>query len=191
MNPFAIILGFVLLALSVFYVASPYRPGEGQKKPGVRGNRRTSIVKLPPEKQRQTVLLALRDLDFDYQAGKIADEDYHTLRADLLSEAAQFLQKQEQQKDESLEALIQSRRKKRLDQPGASPTKASQSSEKQCRNCQTPIYEGAKFCSKCGAPAGQTACSKCGQSILSDDRFCPSCGATVDPAKQITEAKGK
>jgi RNA polymerase subunit RPABC4/transcription elongation factor Spt4 len=183
MNPFALIFGFGLLALSVFFVASPFRFKEPPKQ-SVR-----SDVKMATVNQRQAVLLALRDLDFDYQAGKVADEDYHTLRAELLNEAAQVIQGQERQ-NEAIETLIQSRRKTRSNPQPPSKAKSDKLAEKLCKNCQAPLHDGAMFCTKCGAPTKEVVCPKCNQSIHPGDRFCPSCGTTVNLANQSTEAKG-
>lgn len=185
MNPFAFLFGFILLAFSVFFVAGPFRTQELQKKSKGRGIQRKDSLKLSPENRRQAVLLALRDLDFDYRANKVAVEDYQSLRADLLSEAAKLMQSQDQQKDEAIEAMIQSRRKAhtiaRLDD-GSQPKAARV--EKLCLNCQAPLLNDAKFCSKCGSPAADSACPKCGRSLAPDDRFCPACGTAVQPSTQ-------
>jgi hypothetical protein len=176
MNPIAILFGFVLLAISVFFVASPFRLENFQKKAVGKKNQQVGIVKLSAEKQRQAVLLALRDLDFDYQANKVAEEDYQTLRAELLSEAAQLLQNQDQQKEDTIEALIQSRRKAKAVTPKVSPPQPQKGQvEALCQNCQ--------------APFGEPACSKCGQPIQAGDIFCRSCGAAVGLKAQTTNSR--
>jgi ribosomal protein L40E len=178
MNPIAILFGFVLLAISIFFVASPFRLENFQKKAVGKKNQQVGIVKLSAEKQRQAVLLALRDLDFDYQANKVAEEDYQTLRAELLSEAAQLLQNQDQQKEDTIEALIQSRRKAKAVTPKVSPPQPQKGQvEALCQNCQAPLPEDARFCSKCGQP------------IQAGDIFCRSCGAAVGLKAQTTNSR--
>jgi membrane protease subunit (stomatin/prohibitin family) len=46
-----------------------------------------------------------------------------------------------------------------------------------CVSCQTPIAQGSKFCSHCGASQSGTACSGCGKSLEPGTKFCPECGA--------------
>lgn len=186
MNPIALIFGLVLLAISVFFVASPFRSPALKKKSARRGIPQQDGLKISPEKQRQVVLLALRDLDFDYQAGKVAEEDYQNLRVNLINEAAQLMQNQEHHKEESIEALIQSRRKARtnVQLQSSSKVKANGTAEKLCQHCQASLLPGAKFCSKCGTPVEDIACPNCKQTLRPDDRFCPSCGTAVSIEKQ-------
>lgn len=188
MNPIALFFGLILLAVSAFFVASPFRSPAVTKRPTGRGSQPKDPLKPDPEKQRQAVLLALRDLDFDYQAGKVAEDDYPFLRANLVNAAAQLMQRQERQKEDSLEALIQSRRLARStsqQQPGEPSIKArtNGSAEKLCTHCQAPLVAGAKFCSKCGKPVPEIACPKCKQSLRPEDSFCPACGTAVGAEK--------
>lgn len=184
MNPIAMLFGLALLAFSAFYIASPLRFKNPPRQP-VR--RETSA------NQRQSVLLALRDLDFDYQASKVADGDYQTLRTELLNEAAQLIQGQDQdrQKEEALEALIESRRKARSTLQPVSKVKLDGPTEKVCQNCQAPLQDDAKFCSKCGVSIEKAVCPKCGKSIQPGDLFCPSCGTSVKSVKQTAAAVGE
>lgn len=184
MNPIALFFGLILLAVSVFFVASPFRYTAVPKKSTGQGSQVKDTLKASLEKQRQAVLLALRDLDFDYQAGKVAEEDYQALRVTLISEAAQLMQRQEHEKEDSIEALIQSRRKAKTNVQQPPSSKANGTAEKLCQHCQAPLLPGAKFCSKCGTPALDSACPKCKQALHPDDRFCPSCGTAIPNQKQ-------
>lgn len=176
MNPIALFFGLVVLAISVFFVASPFRFAEPKKKSNGRGNSLQGGMKAAPEKQRQAVLLALRDLDFDFQAGKVAEEDYLALRASLVKEAAELMQDEERQKEDSIEAMIRSRRQSRSVAQPASKGKERVLAEGVCRHCQAPLQKGAKFCSKCGKPVVEAVCPKCKQTLYPGDRFCPACG---------------
>ena len=122
----SLLVGLALLAAALVYVGHPFfeKPRRGAKTVSKAGQ------------ARESVLSALRDLDFDYKTGKISDEDYQPLRAQLLVEAAQFMQK-ENKEQEQLEALIQSRRK-------------SQSRQLSCPSCGNKIVLGDTFCSSCG-----------------------------------------
>ncbi len=92
MNPIAMFFGLALLAVSIFFVASPFRSPEVQKKTAGQGKPLQDSMNISPENQRQAVLLALRDLDFDYRAGKVAEEDYQALRTNLLAEAEHLME---------------------------------------------------------------------------------------------------
>ena len=124
----SLLVGLALLAAALVYVGRPFfeKPRKGAK----------IVVKARQDQARESVLYALRDLDFDYRTGKISEEDYQPLRAQLLVEAAQFMQK-ENKEQEQLEALIQSRRK-------------SQSRQLSCPSCGNKIVLGDTFCSFCG-----------------------------------------
>ena len=124
----SLLVGFALLAVALAYVGRPFfeKPNKDANRTGKAGQAHT----------RESVLSALRDLDFDFKTGKIAEEDYQALRAKLLAEAAQFMQK-ETKEEEQLETLIQSRRK-------------SQSRQLSCPSCGKKIVLGDAFCSTCG-----------------------------------------
>ena len=124
----SLFVGFVLLAVALFYVGRPFF-----EKP----SKVTRITtKVRDVHAHDAVLSALRDLDFDFKTGKIAEEDYQPLRAQLLGEAAQFIDA-EKNEEQQLEALIQSRRK-------------SQARQVSCPKCGKQIVLSDAFCSSCG-----------------------------------------
>lgn len=49
--------------------------------------------------------------------------------------------------------------------------------------CGAEIYEGAKFCGKCGKKVetlpNTKSCAHCGSSISPEDNFCPNCGEKI------------
>jgi hypothetical protein len=60
--------------------------------PGVAVERATDKPRLAHlEERKQVVYENLRDLNFDYKAGKYPQEDYDSLRASLEAEAAEIL----------------------------------------------------------------------------------------------------
>jgi len=124
----SLLVGFALFAVALVYVGRPFfeKPKKGANQTGKVGQAHT----------RESVLSALRDLDFDFKTGKIVEEDYQALRAKLLAEVAQLMQA-EKQAQVHLEILIQSRRK-------------FQSRQLSCPSCGKKIVLGDAFCSTCG-----------------------------------------
>jgi ribonuclease HII len=158
----ALIIGFILLGAALVFVSRPF--WEKQKK-GVKDSSTAQVGR------RESVLAALRDLDFDFKTGKVSEEDYQPLRAQLLAETAQYIES-EKSKDEKLEALIQARRK--------TPQKIT------CEHCGAPMEADQKFCSKCGAVAQTEACPSCGKKLRAGDAFCSSCGTKIEARLEAT-----
>jgi ribosomal protein L40E len=161
----AILVGLSILALSIVYVANPFLTRQTPAK-----------VKLPQKKpgdlkaERLAVLATLKDLEFDHQTGKVAEEDYSALRAQLLTEAASLLPEKDVQ-DDDLEALIQTHREK-----------LSQGST--CKQCGARLVSGDLYCSTCGSSV-KSLCSGCGKELPEQARFCSFCGKSTDlEAKQ-------
>lgn len=180
MNPFAIIIGILLLAGSLFYVAAPFRVGVNP----VKLKKQASKTSQSLQDDHQAVILALRDLDFDYQAGKISEEDYPGIRASLLEKAAFTLKEVEESSDARLEKLIQTRRKQQSSASDIAERRNSNSGNLLCVKCQSPLVVGANFCIKCGTAVSRAFCPHCGKSIRPDDQFCPACGKAVTNQSQ-------
>jgi ribosomal protein L32 len=118
-------------------------------------------IKLPAETEldrlldRKTVIYRnLKDLEFEYQMGRLSDVDYRKLDATYKSEAAAILQSLDQLNafqnlDETIEKDIASRKTK-LSAPGTKPAAASL-----CPSCGAKIIPGKKFCADCGHPLGK------------------------------------
>ena len=81
------------------------------------------------ETPRGRALLAIRELEFDRETGKIADADYQALKAQLSREAVRLLD----------------------DSPSA-PATAGSRAPAVCRRCGPRPEAIARFCSKCGDP---------------------------------------
>ncbi len=127
----AILVGLAILSVSLTFLAAPFKPGR-------KGASVNPAAGADSAGGRVAALAALRDLDFDFRTGKVSEEDYSTLRAGLLAEAAQSIQ-QEEARDAEIEALIQARRQARGEQPASF-----------CSQCGRPLKSGDLFCSSCG-----------------------------------------
>ena len=80
----SVFLGLALGLLIVFIVAQPFLEGQG-----VREKKLSETDALITE--REQLLTALRDLDFDHATGKITEEDYAPQRAQLVAQSAAVL----------------------------------------------------------------------------------------------------
>ena len=163
----SIIVGVGLFAVSMVYVILPFR--QKRLKTTSALDARTS-----QKGQRDAVLSALRELDFDFRTGKISEEDYTPLRTQLMAEAAQYVEAEEKE-SEQLESLIRNRR-------------ATQKQNLRCEYCDAPIQTGQRFCSKCGSAINYEQCPSCGKKIQAGDLFCSSCGNKVQiPMEAIAQ----
>ncbi len=101
------------------------------------------------EARKRIALLALRDVEYDFLAGKLDEEDYRTMKARLTAEALDALEADETSRgesahDDSLEAEI-----------GAIRRELQSSTP--CSGCSFLNPEGSRFCSSCGAQLVETA----------------------------------
>jgi predicted nucleic acid-binding Zn ribbon protein len=111
--------------------------------------------------ERERLLNALQELDFDFQLGKIPEEDYPEQRADLLKRGADILKK--------LDALAPSRPQP---QASATPAKAEALGDDEIESLLAARRKARK-----AKAAG--FCPRCGKPILLTDQFCPNCGKAL------------
>lgn len=120
--------------------------------------------------EKERLLSAIHELDFDHALGKIPVEEYPIQRSALLAQTAEILQRIdalrerrpvanapahpsrqptqprrptliEASPDDELEALIANRRRERTEKAAGF-----------CPRCGKPVQKSDRFCSKCGAP---------------------------------------
>lgn len=120
--------------------------------------------------EKERLISAIQELDFDHALGKIPAEDYPIQRAALLAQTAKILERidalrkqqlvantpaqpsrqstharrptlVEASPDDELEALIANRRRDRAEKAAGF-----------CPQCGKPVQQSDRFCSKCGTP---------------------------------------
>lgn len=149
------LLGIALLiaVAMAFFVATPLLSVESAGS----GILPVDVTLLADLKRRRLVVYEnLKDLEFEYQAGKIAPVDYQSLRGDYLAEAAALMvasQDAEQLKES--EALIER--------------------EVAARRVRRKVQ-----------PAGDYVCPKCGFENPLPVKFCGECGTRVSSASRKT-----
>ena len=106
------------------------------------------VTPLTDLKRRRVVVYEnIKDLDFEYQSGKIARDDYQTLRESYLAEAAELMiasQEAERvsEQDSLIELEVAARRARRKPEPAR---------EYVCPKCGFENPLPVKFCGECGA----------------------------------------
>ena len=154
----ALFVGLAMLVGSLPFVIKPFR--------GRASERDSKANILPnPEQKRKADLSALLDLDFDYRTGKVSEEDYSTVRAQLVWDTAQYVQLERSIENEQIEERIAAR-------------KAKPSRFQACSNCGHTIGADSHFCSQCGMVVVQ-GCPSCDKPVQEGDCFCTTCGAKL------------
>lgn len=159
----AILIGITMLVVAVPIVIKPLLNDKSIESSNPADSGRDNLGDRHSE-----LLLALRDLDFDHQIGKVTEEDYGAIRETLLVQAATALEtkeKQDAELDAQLEQAIQLRREKL-------------SKSLVCSHCGIKLEPTDRFCRVCGTPVEAT-CPKCGGMLQPNDLFCNNCGAPI------------
>ena len=105
----ALALGALLAVAAVWFVARPFLRSPSSEEPlGEPG--RAGRERLALEEERDRVLGALKELEFDHRTGKVSDEDYRSLVGPLRREAAEALR--------ALEPRAEATARVKADRPG-------------------------------------------------------------------------
>jgi hypothetical protein len=155
MYPVALTIGVVLFLAVGWFVLKPFRTKAGSWR---------AAATIQAADARRAALSALRDLDFDHQIGKISEEDYSGLRAQLVTDVARYMSPDSEQ-DGRIEAMIRAR--------------SSAAGKKSCPQCGKGFSGDPAFCPHCGTSLGLT-CPSCGKPVISGDLFCRSCGGKLE-----------
>ena len=133
--------------------------------------------------ERDRILTALQELEFDHVLGKIPDEDYPAQRAGLVQRGADILRKLDQlpvsgampearagDAGDRVEAVIAKRRMDAARQPASSNAGITADDDIEVSLAQrrrSRQEKSAGFCPQCGGP------------VQKSDRFCPKCGKVL------------
>lgn len=145
MNIGAIFILLAILLLTALYIAHPLLEKTSAKVDRTNEDFSSLLA------ERERLLAAIEELDFDHELGKITDEEHSQQRQVLLQQGAAILQQLEQsdleralapeESDDSLEALIAARKRELK----------GEKKGKFCPQCGQSIQSSDKFCAKCGA----------------------------------------
>ena len=161
MEPAAIFLVFIVLVLIILFVTRPFFVR--RRELPLQGSHQLSFLLA----ERERLLTALQELDFDNSLGKIPVEDYPLQRSLLLQKGAEILrqldgltsQSEKQVENNSLLAGSESKPATSMSDDELEDLLANRRSSHREKT--------AGFCPRCGKP------------VLLSDAFCPSCGNTL------------
>lgn len=171
---------FLILALALavgLFIAQPFlnsafKEGSGRKVAfEARDHVRSALLA-----EREQVLDALQELDFDQALGKIPAEDFPYQRSRLLAQGAAVLRKLDELEpsvgvmsaEDRLEAAVAARRAETRGAAASANIGAGDAIEDQIALRRRAREEkSAGFCPKCGRP------------LQTSDRFCPKCGTAL------------
>ena len=134
----------------------------------------------PPELEethRGRALLALKEIEFDRETGKLSDLDYSMLKTKYTGIALQAMRVENAGRPagaEGIETVIADRVRRIRAGGGdqAGPV---------CPTCGPRPESDAVFCSSCGGSIGEPgACTHCGVGVVPGGRFCAGCGMPID-----------
>jgi hypothetical protein len=160
MEPIAILFLLVVLVLTVLFVSRPFF---GRQR--VRSESNPELSSLLAERER--LLTALQELDFDQSLGKIPAGDYPIQREALLKQGAEVLRKLD-----ALPLAAAGKTGTKGPQAESAPRSAARLSDDDLEDLvskrrTTKKDKTAGFCAKCGKP------------VFKSDAFCPACGTKL------------
>ena len=172
----AILIGLVILAAIGFYVSRPLAQSRRSAQTGGAVDAQTL------EARRESLYTQIKELDLDHETGKVNQEDYARVRADLVAQAAAVLKQIDTMTpspapaapsaQDDVEALIAARRKTRSTL-AATPSAATKAAE-------TDVEAAIAARRKTAVPAVSVLmCPNCGKPISADDAFCAKCGTAL------------
>lgn len=99
------------------------------------------------ERQLVNIFNQIQEIEFEYDMGIVAEEDFERTRNELKFEASKILKK-----SDSAINLIN------------------------CLKCEYPTNKNDKYCSSCGLNLVKQLCKNCNIELNENDKFCSQCG---------------
>jgi hypothetical protein len=166
----AILLLIALLLSVSFYLAAPLMRDHSRRVP----QETQEVSSLMAERDR--VINALQELDFDFKLGKIPKEDYPVQRAELLQLGAGVLKKLDYLTSSSPDPETGTE-ESRLEKAAAA--RQADASDKPDRVTDDQIESMLAARRKARKTKSAGFCPRCGKAILTSDLFCPNCGKAL------------
>ena len=126
--------------------------------------------------ERDRVLTALEELDFDNALGKIPEGNYQPTRERLLQQGAEVLRKIDAIDPDQTETDIEQRIEAAIAERRIAATEGNEHLVVDADD-EVELQLAARRRTREGKSAG--FCPKCGRPVQESDRFCPKCGNTL------------
>lgn len=157
MNIGAILVGLGLLVVVVAYVARPLFD-QGSANGRAEAAQATSAQLTS---QRDAVYALIRELDSDFETGKITEQDYRASRERYVAEGVVILKQLDALAGDpdqvALDAEIEQRVLTLRKVSSAAPDPQVQATLQFCTQCGHPIDPEDRFCAQCGASLRRAA----------------------------------
>ncbi|MGW8224554.1 MAG: zinc ribbon domain-containing protein [Anaerolineales bacterium] len=126
--------------------------------------------------ERDRILTALEELDFDNALGKIPQGDYQPTRDRLLLQGAEVLRQLDAIDPEKADAEIEQRIENAIEERRLAAAQADQRSQVMVVDADDEVE--LQLAARRRAREGKSAgfCPRCGRPVQVADRFCPKCG---------------
>jgi len=143
----ALFLGAALVAAAVIiFIVQPVAKGLHASL------ERTEDELTETEARKRVALLALRDVEYDYLAGKLDEEDYRSLKGELTAEALAALEADEKARSGASGGVDEAALEAEIAQ-----ARMGLHSGSFCPECGFANEPGSRFCSSCGHALQATA----------------------------------
>ena len=124
---------FILLSLAASaFIVYPLLKARAGSKPDFDSNHRATDL----EERKDNIYAAIKEIEFDFEMGKLSEEDFHTLR--------------QQYKNDAIELLKEIDKTRPVQTSTPVKKSAKTKSAGFCWNCGAPLRKEDKFCSGCG-----------------------------------------
>ncbi len=169
MDLVAIFLLIAVIMLIALYVARPFAGWQGR----LTGNEQT-LSTLRAERDR--VLTALQELDFDYSLGKIPADDYPAQRKELVQNGAEILRRIDaltpSKSPNGRGEFVENRSEVNASEHRPRAEKKTASSDASDDDLEDLIARRRSVRKE----KSSSFCPKCGKPVSKSDVYCPSCG---------------
>ena len=169
----SILLGIALLVLVGLFITRPLIVSDA-----FRLRRMTERQKLVA--QKEAILTLIRNLEFDYDTGKIPESNYKQQRAELINQAAGILQQIDEidQKPDTWDEVVELETAERQTKPLSDIEMDIEAAIEGRRSGSLNVIEKSA-----GQPEKTNGsvrfCTECGLPVDPEDKFCSSCGHTL------------
>lgn len=168
----------VIAALAAIFISLPFFRKAGSENSESSGSGLAPDPKLEQLKElnarKESLLSAIKDIEFDYGLGKLSSEDYEDLNTRYKVEAAEVLKKMDEIAEGKPEAPVEDELEKEIKEArmrGYSVFDDDEEIEKEILMAREASW---------ARESEEISCPECGSAYDADDLFCSKCGHKLD-----------